>query len=79
MMTCRQLIDFIQSYLEGELPPLRAAAFTFHLMLCHDCRNYLETYQRTIEMSRLAMTPNEPVPSDVPSGLIYAIRKSMSK
>jgi anti-sigma factor RsiW len=79
MMTCRQLIDFIEAYLEGELPPLKAAAFKLHLVVCSDCRAYLATYKRTIEMSKLAMAPDEPVPSEVPTELIKAIRDSMSK
>ncbi len=79
MMTCRELIDFIQAYLDGELPALKSAAFKFHLTLCRDCRNYLDSYRKTIEMSKLAMTPEEPVPADVPPDLVKAIRDSMSK
>jgi anti-sigma factor RsiW len=79
MMTCRQLIDFIETYLEGELPPLKAAAFKMHLLLCHDCRAYLATYRKTIEMSKLAMIADEPVPAQVPPQLVEAIRQSMSK
>ena len=79
MMTCRQLIEFIEAYLEGELPPLKAAAFKLHLLLCSDCRAYLATYRQTIEMSKLAMTPDEPVPAEVPPRLIKAIRESISK
>ena len=79
MLTCRQLIEFLDDYIEGKLPPTRAAAFKVHLMLCRDCRQYLETYRRTIEISKKAMHSDDPVPAAVPPELIKAIRESMSK
>ena len=79
MLTCRQLIDFLDAYLEDQLPPMRLAAFKVHLMLCRDCREYLDTYRRTIEISKHAMKPEDPVPAEVPQGLIKAIRESLHK
>lgn len=79
ILTCRQLIEFIEAYLEGELSPLKAASFKFHLLLCKDCRAYLDTYRKTIQISKMAMTPDAPVPSEVPPGLVKAIRESMNK
>lgn len=78
-MTCRQLIDFIDSYLEGELPRMTAASFRFHLLLCGHCRQYLSTYRNTIEAARLSMTPNAPVPDRVPEALVKAIEESLKK
>lgn len=79
MLTCRQLIDFLDDYIDGKLPLVRTAAFKAHLMLCPDCREYLETYRRTIEISKKVMQTDEPVPAEIPAGLIKAIRESMSK
>ena len=78
MLTCRQLIDFLDDYAEGKLPPMRAAEFEAHLAICPDCREYLDTYRRTIEISRQAMQSDAPVPAEVPPGLIKAIRENMS-
>jgi predicted anti-sigma-YlaC factor YlaD len=79
MLTCRQLIDFLDDYIEGKLPPMRAAAFKVHLMLCRDCRQYLDTYRHTIEISKQVMQSDQPVPADVPPELIKAIRENISK
>ncbi len=79
MITCRQLIDFIEAYLAGELPPLKSAAFRLHLVLCKSCRSYLDSYRKTIDVSKMAMTPDEPVPAAVPEELIKSIRNAMSK
>jgi anti-sigma factor RsiW len=79
MLTCRQLIKFLDQYVEGELSPLKHAAFSAHLLLCRDCRAYLDSYRKTIALSKLATMPDEPLPSDVPSALINAVRDAMTK
>ena len=44
MMTCRELIDFIMEYLDGELPQEQRSVFEEHLKLCPPCLEYLESY-----------------------------------
>lgn len=73
-MTCRELTDFIMAYLDGELPAEDRAAFERHLALCPACVTYLKSYTRTVEMARsLGARGDEPVPPEVPSGLVSAI------
>jgi anti-sigma factor RsiW len=36
-MTCRELIDFLMSYLDGELPAAQNRSFEDHLDLCPAC------------------------------------------
>ena len=52
MLTCRELEEFIDDYLEGGLPGRVRSSFDFHLKLCSDCRDYLAAYQQAIAMGR---------------------------
>lgn len=51
-LTCREIIDFLMAYLDGELPACKRTIFDLHLSICEDCRNYLDSYQSTIELER---------------------------
>jgi len=53
---CRELIGFLLDYLEGALPPADRAAFDRHLERCASCVAYLESYRRTVEVSRRAFS-----------------------
>ena len=52
MMTCKEIIDFLNGYVDGEIAPAERAAFEQHLAVCPSCRAYLESYKRTIAMAR---------------------------
>ena len=71
-ITCRQLIDFIMSYQENELPAGERAEFERHLAACPPCQAYLDTYDKTVELTKQAGA-DDPVPSEVPESLIAAI------
>jgi len=73
-LNCRELIDFIESYLEGELPEAQRVVFEAHLDVCPYCRDYLESYRATVRLGRRAY-PEEgaEAPEDVPRPLIEAI------
>ncbi len=79
-MTCRELIDFLDRYLDGELTSAEGAEFAAHLECCPDCVNYLESYTRTIQLSKTWFRdPDEPLPEGVPEELIDAIRAARSQ
>src|SRR5438876_7946111 len=40
-ITCRELIEFLHLYLDGELPPERVVEFERHLSVCDSCVHYL--------------------------------------
>jgi anti-sigma factor RsiW len=50
--TCKREIDFIAQYLAAELETPEQAAFERHLKDCSDCVSFLETYKKTIELTR---------------------------
>ena len=67
-MTCREAIEFLQSYLDHELAPEQEAAFEHHLTLCESCVRYLATYKATIALGRAALAdPFEQSPSSEPA------------
>ncbi|MCC6678023.1 MAG: zf-HC2 domain-containing protein [Phycisphaerales bacterium] len=73
-MTCRELTDFMMAYLDGELPDGERLAFERHLAVCPSCVEYLKSYSRTVGLTRsLAERPDDPVPAEVPAGLVNAI------
>ena len=73
-MTCREFVDFLMGYLEGELDPKVRAAFDAHMGACPQCVSYVETYRETVRLGReLLCAPDAPVPDDVPEELVAAI------
>jgi anti-sigma factor RsiW len=73
-ITCRELIEFLNLYLEGELPPERAAEFERHLSVCDSCVHYLATYRETIALGKAACADLDgPVGPDVPEDLVVGI------
>ena len=71
-MTCRELMDFLMDYLDGNLPPEKEKVFKQHLGICTQCVDYLETYKRTVDAAKVCRE-TEDVPEDVPEDLIRAI------
>ena len=76
LLTCRQLIDFLATYLDGGLAPEARAAFEAHLSLCPDCVDYLASYRETIRLGKQACEPDAQLPVGVPPELVDAILAS---
>lgn len=73
-MTCKELVEFLMDYLDGDLPEPQRKSFEEHLSACPDCIAYLATYEETIALGKQAYTADdEPVPAAVPEDLIRAI------
>lgn len=76
-MTCREFVDFIMGYLDGDLPADVTRPFEHHLSRCPDCARYLRQYRATMAAGRPAFAdPDAEVPAEVPDGLLIAIRES---
>jgi predicted anti-sigma-YlaC factor YlaD len=73
-VSCNDVADFLMDYLDGTLPFAQRMTFKLHLSLCPDCRRYIDSYKKTIQISRLAHT--SPELSNPPEDLIQAILKS---
>ena len=75
-MTCREAIDFLMAYLDGELSAEQRAAFDQHLSICESCRNYLASYESTVRLGRIAKPVDAP---PVPEDLVRAIAAAKNK
>ena len=79
-MNCREFVEFLWRYTEDELTPPERITFDDHLARCPHCMEYLHSYQETIRIGKVALTPSEGVvPAEVPEDLIEAILASRSK
>lgn len=73
-MTCREVVDFLSDYLEGELSPEQRSLFTTHLEECSDCVAYLHSYQEAVRLGKTALRKtDEPAARAVPEDLVQAI------
>jgi anti-sigma factor RsiW len=73
-MTCRELIDFLMSYLDGELPAAQNESFEHHLRICPACTSYLDSYRTTVDLAReVCNQPGDGVPPEVPEDLVEAV------
>jgi len=76
-LTCQQLIDFVMSYLDNELPAGQRAEFDRHMAACPSCVDYLKTYEKTVQLTKTAC--DDPVPAEVPESLVQAILAAQRK
>ena len=53
--TCRDALDLILDYLNGELNEYTKKAFDAHLNVCPDCVSFLNTYKKTVELTKSLM------------------------
>ena len=74
-LTCRELIEFLDDYVAGDVSPDRRAEFESHLAVCRACRDYLAEYRTSIALVRsLRETPaTRAADAKVPEGLVRAI------
>lgn len=76
-ITCRELIEFISSYLDGELGAGPRAEFERHLAACPSCVAYLDGYRQTVRLGKVALAAtDEAAAKFVPVSLVEAIRKA---
>lgn len=73
-LTCREFVELLYDYLLGGLGAERTAAMNAHLAACPSCVAYLRSYEASIRMGRMALTPSDdPVPAEVPEALVRAV------
>ena len=58
-MQCREVVELLSAYYDGELTPDKAAAMTDHVAVCADCAAELETLHK---LSDLTMKLDQPAP-----------------
>jgi anti-sigma factor RsiW len=80
-VTCRELIEFLMEYTDGRLSPEVRAEFDRHLAICSSCVAYLDGYRKTVNLAKesLGGGGDEPVPDEVPKGLVKAIMEARKR
>ena len=74
ILTCKQLIEFLDDYIDGALPEEERRTFEEHLSCCPPCVTYLRTYRETIHIAKRCLCEKSTdVPGDVPESLVRAI------
>ncbi len=77
-MTCREVIDFLMRYIDGDLPEEQRAQFEKHLGLCPCCVNFLDSYKATVRLGRECFHQDAPPPTGkVPESMIAAIVEAL--
>lgn len=79
MMTCRKIIEFLDDYVAGALPPKRVRKFEKHLDLCPCCKVFLESYRQTLHIARDALVVEEHECKNIPDELVKAILASVEE
>jgi anti-sigma factor RsiW len=71
-LSCRELVELVTAYLEGELPVGARKRFEAHLSQCDGCSVYLEQMRTTIRLS--GMLGVEDVSPEAEQALLRAFR-----
>lgn len=71
-MSCQELTELVNAYLEGALPESDRARFDAHLAICSGCRTYLDQMRRTISMT--GTLRDDTLPDAVKDRLLSAFR-----
>ncbi len=77
-MTCRELVDATLDYVAGALPAAAQAEADAHLAGCPECAAYLESYQATIALGKVAFRGDhafESLPESVVAELLARRKK----
>lgn len=73
-MTCKELVEFLMDYLDGQLSESERDCFQEHLGKCPDCVAYLATYQQAIQLGKDTWAADDDsIPADIPEELVRAI------
>jgi len=75
--TCKQMTDLIFKYANDTLAPRLKRDFHRHLAICPDCIAFLNTYKKTITLTRAVRT--EEMPAKVRDNLLEFLRSRARK
>jgi predicted anti-sigma-YlaC factor YlaD len=73
-MSCREFVELIGTYRDGDLPKSQHSAFAVHMSECPKCRAYLNSYEATLRLARAAIKPSEQEDTNrIPEDLVKSI------
>lgn len=71
-LACRDLVEVVTDYLEGDLAAAMRARFEAHLAICSACREYVDQVRATVAAARAVGA--ERTVRDVPPATLEAFR-----
>jgi len=71
-MSCRELVQVVNDYIEGVLSPADRKRFEEHLAICPGCQTYLDQMRQTIRV--VGRLSEESIPVEAKSALLQAFR-----
>ena len=78
MICCKECLELLHDYLEGELSAEVRASFEDHFEDCPPCIAFLNTYKATIYMSQTTLKSND-IPDIVKERLKEFVDKNKTK
>ena len=75
--TCKQITNLVFDYLNDNLSPNIKRDFEQHLRICPDCVNFLNTYKKTVSLTR-SVRPEE-IPPRVTNNILDFLRSRVRK
>ena len=64
-MECRDMVEAVTAYIEGDMSPEDRARFDQHLALCDGCTNYLAQIRETIRLTGTLAPETLPVEQEM--------------
>jgi len=74
---CREFVELVTEYLDGELPPGTLDLVEQHLVMCDWCRDYLGQFEATL--AAVGQLPSEPPPTELLETLLVSFREQASE
>jgi hypothetical protein len=71
--TCKQIATLVFDYLNDTLESCVKRAFMEHLAICPDCVAFLNTYRKTVELTRLVRA--EDLPPKIRDNILAFLRR----
>jgi hypothetical protein len=75
--TCKQITDLVYNFLNDTLRPTVKKDFLQHLRLCPDCISFLNTYKKTVNLTRSLRA--EDIPPKVRTSISDFLRRRIRK
>ncbi len=75
-VSCRDFVEFVGDYHEGDLPATQSRLFEAHLAQCQNCRQYFDAYRETVRSAKAAMQDldEQPVPEELVRAILFSAR-----
>ena len=73
VLSCREIVELVTDYLEGDLDADTTTALETHLDLCPGCARYVEQIRETV--TTLGAVSSDNLPAEAQADLLEAFRE----